>query len=65
MIETAFNSQCPVLKAGLQKFHLKPQGILTTGCEQHMWNTTDKPGICLHHPPFSGRIKGCWQSHTE
>jgi len=54
-----------VLKAGLQKFHPKPQGILTTACEQHIWHTRDKPGMCLHHPPFSGRIKGCWQSHNE
>jgi len=25
IIDTAFNSQCPVLKAGLQKFHPKPK----------------------------------------
>jgi len=54
-----------VLKAGLQEFHPQLQGILATGCEQHMWNTRDKLEMCLRHPPFSGRIESRWQSRNE
>jgi len=56
---TAFNLQWPLLKANLQIFHPRPQRSLTTGCEKHAWNVTYYLELCLCHPPFSDRIKGC------